>query len=161
VASDEPDEDDFEACFDAWPDTPVERTPPGFSTVVVPLFRGSVREVWRRPGRMERAIRGPNLVRVRTEGSILANAICVVDRERPLVELHSMFHRAGADRERVGLHDVPIWNRRQYERMRDWLIARPDWRTMWVVQIPFDVEWALTIAAKPTIGSILDRAAEE
>jgi hypothetical protein len=152
------DEDDLEACFDAWPDTPLERVPPSFTAVVAPLFRASVREAWRRPGRMERAIRGPNLVMVDTEGGLLANALCVVDDDRPLAKLHALFHKAGAERERVALKDVPVWDRRHYVLVRDWLLARPDWRTMRIVHVPFEVEWAMTIAARPTLSRVLDES---
>jgi hypothetical protein len=150
------DEDDFEACFDVWPDQPVELVPPSFDSGVAPLFRGWVRETWRRPGRMERAIRGPNLVNVATEGGLLANTICVVDDDRPIVKLHALFVRARGERQRVALADVPVWDRRQYILMRDWLLCREDWRSLRIVQVPFEVEWALTIAAKSTLQRILD-----
>lgn len=156
MSSEEADEEDFEACVDLWPDQPAELVPPSFTTAVVPLFRGWVREAWRRPGRMERAIRGPNLIEVNTEGRLLASALCIVDHERPVVELHSIFHRVAAQRERCTLSDVPVWDRRQYVQMRDWLVARADWRSLVIVQVPFDVEWAMTIATRKTLQRILD-----
>jgi len=150
------DEDDLEACFEAWPDLPLDRTPPSFTAAIAPIFRGWVREAWRQPGRMERAIRGPNLVSVATDGGLLANALCVVDDDRPIARLHALFGQADAERERGALKHVPVWDRRQYVLLRDWLLARPDWRTMRIVHVPFEVEWAMTIAARPTLERILD-----
>jgi hypothetical protein len=154
--SDDADEDDLEACFAAWPDLPLDRTPPSFTQTIAPMFRGRVREAWRQPGRMERAIRGPNLIQVATDGGLLAHALCVIEDDRPIARLHALFRDASAERERVALSDVPVWDRRQYVLLRDWLLARDDWRTMRIVHVPFEVEWALTIAARPTLQRILD-----
>lgn len=153
--SDDADEDDLEACFEAWPDLPLDRTPPSFTGVIMPMFRGRVREAWRQPGRMERAIRGPNLISVATDGGLLANALCVIEDDGPIARLHALFRSANAERERVPLKRVPVWDRRQYVLLRDWLLAREDWRTMRIVHVPFEVEWALTIAARPTLQRIL------